>query len=213
MLHDMIEHFFVIGSPLYARDLIFRTISGTDTEAVVRRVALSIMKDFRVAERSSPEVEQLVMIMLDNFGEMLNNAIRAAGSYVFVDYYVTLGVNSFMSRKGISTNTGESVKDAIALCELTQRPRPIFLTPDELSKENIQYLTRIMFGRKRNDDHGAYYAQAVKNALAGFNAPKLSECLRDIFDVLFLFMYGAVFCVSNPNRGYVPADLPDIDLK
>jgi hypothetical protein len=173
------------------------------------------MKNFRVVERSSPEVEQVIMALMDNFGNLLVEASKRT-SHSFIDNYVRLGVNSFMSRKGISGDASESTKDAIALCELTERPRPIFLSPDELPKDNIEYLTGLLFpyeDYEEGDDDHQYYIRSAKYELSGFNAVKLSECIRDIFDLLFPFMYGAVFCVSRVIFAYVPADLPDIDLK
>jgi hypothetical protein len=217
MLHDVVEHFFVSGSPLFVNEYneYAYTISSTGAEAVVRRAVMSIMKNFRVVERSSPEVEQVIMSLMDNFGNLLVEASKRT-SHSFIDNYVRLGVNSFMSKKGISGGAVESTKDAIALCELTERPRPIFLSPDELSKDNIEYLTGLLFpyeDYEEGDDDHQYYIRSTKYALSGFNAVKLSECLRDIFDLLFPFMYGAVFCVSRVIFAYVPDDLPRIDLK
>lgn len=225
MLHDVVECLLRTtgtGKPPTMDSLRYHSNFGFSYASV----ALCIVDVFSVVERSSIEVRNVVEALLmevkkigaeGNIQLTENKRLAHRINREALEAYASFGVNSLASRKGFSAGE-ESIKDAIALTQLTPRSRPIFLPPDELSNESISMMARRFYNEvyHKDDYDSSDYRDAVKLLKArikDIDAKRLSECFRDIFDILFPFMYGAVFSINYGFYSYVPPDLPDIDLK
>jgi hypothetical protein len=107
-----------------------------------------------------------------------------------------------MSRSGFSANGAESMKDAIALAWLTPKSRPIFLKKIEIDPSKINAYG---YASQRDVEEATVASKFI-------DTEKLSQIVRDIFDILTPFMYGSVMSLINPYV-YIPRDLPYVDLK
>jgi hypothetical protein len=184
----------------------------SEADRVLHTVVGSILYYFRVVERSSPQVQDVVLSLVDQFsnhiaksrdeldkflGDTSYAAIRGS-----INRYFMLGVNSLMSRSGFSSNGAESMKDAIALAWLTPKSRPIFLKKIEIDPTKINAYG---YASQRDVEEAMVVSKFI-------DTEKLSQIVRDIFDILTPFMYGSVMSLINPYV-YIPRDLPYVDLK
>jgi hypothetical protein len=188
----------------------------SEADRVLHTVVGSILYYFRVVERSSPQVQDVVLSLVDQFSSHIAKSIDELDKFLgdtsvadksslltsSIDRYFMLGVNSLMSRSGFSANGAESMKDAIALAWLTPKSRPIFLKKIEIDPSKINAYG---YASQRDVEEATVASKFI-------DTEKLSQIVRDIFDILTPFMYGSVMSLINPYV-YIPRDLPYVDLK